>query len=122
MDSLRLGEINSEKIQDLVEAALSAGYSTQTATHIRNVVRTIFWHAIRLGYFAGPNPATHVMLPTMSRKEAHALTLDQLKQVMHWMRYPEKEIALFALLTEMNVAEICGLQWKYVNLSNDATP
>lgn len=36
------------------------------------------------------------------------------------MRYPEKEIALFALLAQMNVAEICGLQWKHVNLSNES--
>ena len=35
------------------------------------------------------------------------------------MRYPEKDIALFALLTGMNVTEICGLKWQYVNLSND---
>src|SRR5580704_1646885 len=118
MDSLRLSDVNQESIQRLVTAALKAGYSTQTATHIRNVIRTIFSQAIRSGSFYGANPATHVKLPAMSRRETHALTLTQLKQVMQWMRYPEKEIALFALLADMNVAEICGLQWKYVNLSN----
>jgi integrase len=34
------------------------------------------------------------------------------------MRYPEKDIALFCILTNMNVAEIFGLQWKYVNPSD----
>jgi site-specific recombinase XerC len=120
MDSLRLSDVNQESIQRLVTAALKAGYSTQTATHIRNVIRTIFSQAIRSGSFYGANPATHVKLPAMSRRETHALTLTQLKQVMQWMRYPEKEIALFALLADMNVAEICGLQWKYVNLSNES--
>jgi hypothetical protein len=120
MDSLRLSDVNQESIQRLITAALKAGYSTQTATHIRNVIRTIFSQAIRSGSFGGPNPATYVKLPAMSRRETHALTLTQLKQVMQWMRYPEKEIALFALLAEMNVAEICGLQWKYVNLSNES--
>jgi len=38
---------------------------------------------------------------------------------MPMMRYPEKHIALFATLTDMNLSEICGLQWKYVNLSQD---
>jgi hypothetical protein len=33
------------------------------------------------------------------------------------MRYPEREMTLMALLTEMNMGEICGLQWMYVNLS-----
>jgi integrase len=120
MDSLRLSDVNQESIQRLIAAALKAGYSTQTATHIRNVIRTIFSQAIRSGSFDGANPANHVKLPAMSRRETHALTLTQLKQVMQWMRYPEKEIALFALLADMNVAEICGLQWKYVNLSNES--
>ncbi len=120
MDSMRLRDVTPESIQRLIAAALKAGYSTQTATHIRNVIRTIFSQAIRSGCFDGANPATHVKLPAMSRRETHALTLTQLKQVMQWMRYPEKEIALFALLAEMNVAEICGLQWKYVNLSNES--
>jgi hypothetical protein len=120
MDSLRLSDVNQESIQHLISAALKAGYSTQTATHIRNVVRTLFSQAIRSGSFDGANPATYVKLPAMSRRETHALTLTQLKQVMQWMRYPEKEIALFALLADMNVAEICGLQWKYVNLSNES--
>lgn len=120
MDSLGLSDVNQESIQHLIATALKAGYSTQTATHIRNVIRTIFSQAIRSGSFDGPNPAVHVKLPAMSRRETHALTLTQLKQVMQWMRYPEKEIALFALLAEMNVAEICGLQWKYVNLSNES--
>jgi integrase len=120
MDSLRLTDVNQESIQRLIAAALKAGYSTQTATHIRNVIRTIFSQAIRSGCFDGANPATYVKLPAMSRRETHALTLTQLKQVMQWMRYPEKEIALFALLAEMNVAEICGLQWQYVNLANES--
>jgi site-specific recombinase XerC len=120
MDSLRLSDVKQENIQSLIAAALKAGYSTQTATHIRNVIRTLFSQAIRSGAFDGANPATYVKLPAMSRRETHALTLTQLKQVMQWMRYPEKEIALFALLADMNVAEICGLQWKYVNLSNES--
>jgi integrase len=120
MDSLSLSDVDQESIQRLIATALKAGYSTQTATHIRNVIRTVFSQAIRSGSFDGPNPATYVKLPAMSRRETHALTLTQLKQVMQWMRYPEKEIALFALLAEMNVAEICGLQWKYVNLSNES--
>ena len=35
------------------------------------------------------------------------------------MQYPERELALIAMLTHMNVAEICGLQWKWVNLTDD---
>ena len=67
----------------------------------------------------GKNPATLVVLPVMARKERVSLTLDQLQQVIPLMRYPVRELAVLALLTEMSVAEICGLKWKYVNLSYD---
>ncbi len=118
IDSLALCEINPAAIQGLIAAALKNGYSIQTATHIRNVVRAIFSHAIRTGSYLGPNPAALVNLPPMSRKETPILTFAQLKSLLGVMRYPEREFALFAMLTDMNVAEICGLQWKYLNLSN----
>jgi integrase len=118
MDSQRLCDISGERIQHLISTALQSGYSIQTATHIRNVIRAIFTHAIMARCYTGTNPTTLVTLPAMARKVAHTLTLTELKQVMLAMRYPEKGIALFAILTEMNVAEICGLQWKYVNLSD----
>jgi integrase len=117
MGSLRLGDINEECIQELTTTALRNGYSIQTVTHIRNVLRAVFSHAIRACGYEGMNPAAKVTLPAMARKMAHTLTLAQLKQIMPVMHYPEKGIALFALLTEMSVAEICGLQWQYVNLS-----
>jgi integrase len=116
--SLRLCDIDAETIQLLTTTALKHGYSTQTATHIRNVIRLIFSHAIRTGCYIGNNPANLVTLPIMTRKKAHTLSIYQLQQVMQAMRYPEKEITFFLLLTEMRVAEICGLQWKYINDSN----
>jgi integrase len=118
LDSVQLSEVSPEMIQHLTERALEQGYSIQTATHIRNVIRVIFSHAIRTGYYTGANPANLVPLPAMTRKETHSLNLDQFKLVVHTMQYPEREIALFAILTEMSVAEICGLQWKYLNTSN----
>ena len=51
-------------------------------------------------------------------KEAHVLTLSQAKQVLAVLRYPEKELALIAILTGMKAPEICGLQWKHVNLTD----
>lgn len=120
MDSLPLCEISRERIQDLIAIALQSGYSIQTVTHIRNVISAIFTHATTVGCYSAANPARLVTLPAMTRKKAHTLTLTQLNQVMALMGYPEKGIALFAILTEMNIAEICGLQWKYVNLSDFA--
>jgi integrase len=116
---LPLCEVNADAIQHLTSTALQFGYSTQTVAHIRSVIRAIFSHAIATSNYSGDNPAALVTLSRMARKEPHALTVTQLKELIPVMRYPERHIALFATLTDLNLSEICGLQWKYVNLSSD---
>lgn len=118
VDNVRLLDIQPEHVQRLISVALQMGYSTQTAKHIRNVVSAIISHGIREGYFLGGNPAILVPSPRMQRKAPHALTFDQTVRVMQAMRYPELEITLMVILTGMNIAEICGLQWEYVNLTD----
>jgi len=119
LGSVALHDINQTEIQLLMSTALNAGYSAQTVIHIRNVISSIFAHAIKTKHFPGGNPASLVKPPAVVRKASHALTIAQLRQTMLMMRYPEKQIALFSTLTDMNLSEICGLQWKYVNLSPD---
>jgi integrase len=118
VDNVRLLDVQPEHVQRLISVALETGYSTQTAKHIRNVVSSIISHAIREGFFMGGNPAILVPPPGMQRKTPHALTFEQTVRVMQAMRYPELEITLMVILTGMNIAEICGLQWKYVNVTD----
>ncbi len=117
MSDVPLREAHPDHVQRLVSAAAHSGYSSQTIRHIRNVVGAVFSHAIRTRYFVGENPASLVSLPGMIRRESHALSLDQTIKVLELMHYPEREVTLFALLTSMNIAEICGLQWKHVNVT-----
>lgn len=118
--SLRLCEISEETVQHITSTALASGYSLQTVTHIRNVIRTIYSHAIKACGYTGTNPAALVPLPAVVHRDKHVLTLNELKEVMTLMRFPESVIALFALLTDMKMVEISGLQWQYVNLSGNA--
>jgi site-specific recombinase XerC len=120
LSNTRLCDTRPEHVQQLITAALMRGYSTQTAGHIRNVVSAIYSHAQRRKLFTGENPASRVTLPKMSRKAAHVLTLAQSREVLGVMQYPERDLAFMAMLIDMNVTEICGLQWKYVNLSEQA--
>jgi integrase len=85
---------------------------------MRNVVSAIFGHATKKHWFNGDNPALQVTLPGMTRKGVHTLTLAEAKEVLGVMHYPEKEMALITILTNMNVSEICGVQWKHVNLTD----
>ena len=118
LSHLELADTRPDHVERLMLAAQARGYSIQTVTHIRNVVSAIFSHARKGNYFHGLNPASQVAVPGMSRKEAHMLSVPQLKAVLELMRYPEREMTLLAVVTGMNVAEICGLQWKHVNLSD----
>jgi integrase len=54
----------------------------------------------------------------MIRKTEHNLTMSQIKAILSLMQYPDKEIALITITTGMNMAEICELQWKHVNLTD----
>lgn len=118
LDDLPIAEVSSANVEQLIQASMNHGYSCQMTTHLRNVIRIMLSYAAAQGYFTGPNPATFVAVPSIARKPPRSLTLAQLKQVFELMRYPEQQISLFALLTDMNVVEIRGLKWKHVNLSN----
>lgn len=115
---LLLRDLTSEDLQRLISAALHSGYSTQTVKHIRNAVSAIISLGIRTGDYVGANPAAQVSLPGMQRRPTHALEFSQTVKVLQAMKYPEWEITVLAILTGMTIAEICGLQWKYVNLSS----
>lgn len=120
LGDLRLEKITPDHMRNLIEAATRRGYSSQTVRHIRNVVRSVFAHAIRRGTHAGDNPAANVSVPESGRRELHVLSLAQAIKLLERMHYPEREVALMAILTNMTIAEICGLQWKNVNLSDHA--
>jgi integrase len=115
---VQLRAARSEHVQELISAAIQRGYSSQTIRHIRNVVRAVFSHAIKNCQYTGTNPAAMVSLPHMMRRESHSLSLAQTVSALQLMRFPEREIAMMAILTPLNIAEICGLQWTYVNLSD----
>ncbi len=112
-----LREFRPEYVQHLTSAALSYGYSRQTVMHIRNVVSTIFSFAQLEMYFNGDNPASPVKLPKVNRPQTTPLSVSDVIRLLGFMRYPEKEMTLIAVLTGMTVAEICGLQWKRLNLT-----
>ncbi len=117
MDNVRLCDLKPDHVRRIISAALDRGYSVQTVKHVRNVIGTIISHATKRRSFSGDNPAFQVPLPKMIRKAETNLTLAQTRQLLGVMRYPEREMALIAMFTGLNMLEICGLQWKHVNLT-----
>jgi hypothetical protein len=117
LDGIRLGELTGHHVRELIEAASTLGYSNQTVKHIKNVLGMIVSHAKRDGLVAGDNPVFSVKSPPVSRARTHALTIVQAKAMLALMRSPEREIALITMTTGLSISEICGLQWKHVNLN-----
>jgi len=93
-------------------------YSVQTALHVKNATSALFKYAKTVNMYAGENPAANVRLPEMTRKQKHALTVEQMKLLLEALPSPAREMAHLAVLTSMNIAEICGLQWKAINLTD----
>ena len=96
-------------------------YSVQTALHLKNATSAVFKYAKTVHLYSGENPAANVRLPEMTRKEKHALTIEQMELLLEALPSPAREMAHLAVLTSMNVAEMCGLQWQAVNLSDSWT-
>jgi integrase len=117
LGEMRLRDVKTEHCQRLVSAALSRGYSVQYATHIRNAISAIFEHADSKEWFTSRNPTKHVKLPENVPAPQSALTFDQLRAVAAALDPLTRTMAVCASLTSMNGAEICGLKWKYVNLT-----
>jgi integrase len=116
----RLSEITYDQIQQLVQGMLERGYAVQTARHVRQVITCLYKHAARSGAFTGPMPCIGIRLPALVRtRERRALTIDQAKAVLNEFKSPYREMALVSMTTSMNLAEICGLKWKCVNLSSE---
>src|SRR3954469_18317213 len=88
MDSTALRDVTPDLVAQVISEALDRGYSVQTATHIRNVIRTMFARAAEKHLFSGENPTVAVTLPRMVRKPARQLTLDQLQRILQIAQYP----------------------------------
>jgi len=117
LSDVRLCDAGPAHIEQLTSAALAQGYAHQTVTHIRNVVSAIFSHAKREQCLMGDNPVTLAQPLKIIRKENRGLTFVHTKQALSLMKHPEKDMMLMILFTGMNISEICGLQWKHMNLA-----
>ena len=120
LGDVKLRDMNVANIQELMRKMLSEDYSVQTITHVKNAISGIMTHARRIGFFSGENPAALVRLPEMIRvRPATALTWEQAEKALEMMPLRERTMVLMSVSTSLNVAELCGLRWKRVNLTGE---
>jgi Site-specific recombinase XerD len=116
---MRLRDVTSVHVRKLVKMKIEAGFSVQTALHIRNVISAVFKHAKLENAYRGDNPVIGVRLPEMQRRETRSLSFDQGNKVITAIPSPAREMALLSMTTSLNVAEMLALRWKWVNLSGE---
>ena len=104
----------------MVGTMLLRGYSVQSTTHVKTVASAIYTHARQEGWFSGPNPAKFVKLPEMTRATPHALSFQQVAILLPRLPGVPRLMVFLAVMMSMNVAEICGLRWKRINLTGGA--
>jgi integrase len=120
LGTFQLSEITFDLVQNLVQKMLDGGYAVQTAKHVRQITNCVFKHAVRTGHFQGPIPTSGIRFPAMVCRERRALTIDQAKQVLQVLKKPYRQMALISMTTSMNLAELCALRWKRVNLTGES--
>jgi len=119
IEHLLLRDVSTDHVQALVKKKFEDGYSVQTVVHIRNAVSAVFNHAKLKRAYAGDNPVQGVRLPEMQRRETHALSFAQGRELLAHLSSPVQEMALLSMTTSMNVAEMLGLRWERVNLTGE---
>lgn len=119
LGDLPLREVRPESVQNLTSFALKQGYSIRTATQIRKIVSTMFDYAKGECYFDGENPAKPGECPKVTGKGSPRLPRPEIVRLISQMSYPIREMIIIAMCLGMSVGEICGLQWKRVNLAEE---
>lgn len=117
--AMRLRDVRREDLQRLVGMMRLRGYSTQSVRHVKTVASAIFTHAQKEDWFSDRNPAQFVELPEMVRATPHALSFHQVTDLLQVLPGVVRLMVFLAVMTSMNIAEICGLKWKRLNLTTE---
>ena len=118
LGSLKLRDLQAADIRRFLDDLERKGLSPKTLKHIRTTLTTIFNHAKTENYFSGDNPASKVRLVETQSPERYAYSFEEAQVILSRLASPVAEMVLASMLTSMNVAELCGLLWKRINLTS----
>lgn len=114
----RLATLEPGDVEHVIARAIEGGMSPATAKHIRKVISAIYTRAKKLRIASGDNPASLADVPEPEPvREKIALSAKTMQSVLSMLGEPLRTMALTAVLTSMNVSELCGLRWRHVNLT-----
>lgn len=116
----RLCDITNLAIQGFVIRKMDSGLSWACCDHYRNLMSKIFATAKKWNHFAGDNPAVGIELAEKTEvREKHALSPEQVSQLLGILREPFRTMFLVGILTGLRVGEILELRWSDVELPSE---
>src|SRR5581483_6608466 len=115
--ALKLREVEATDIRRFLDDLERKGLSPKTLKHLRTTLTTVFNHAKNENFFSGDNPASKVRLVETQSPERYAYSFEEAQLILSHLRSPVTEMVLASMVTSMNVAELCGLLWKRINLT-----
>ena len=116
LGKVRLEKLSPTDVQKLINLKHRQGFSAQTVTHCRGVLRAALNHALKWGLVMR-NVAALVDVPRIERPAVHALSADQARTILQ-ATVGTKYEALYALAlsTGSRRGELLGLRWPDVDL------
>lgn len=102
----------------------SLPYANGTKAKIRNVLCTVFNHAIRWEMtdknpISGPSKGAGVRQSSLRRRDPDTLTLDEMRAILPHVGNPAiRVMVILAGATGMRRNELCGLKWRDVDWDN----
>lgn len=102
--------VRPDHLTRMVDALLAAGYAPATVQGVYSLTTAVLRHGVRTGALrAVPVPFDGPGIPT-PRPRAHALTLEQVEQVIGRLAAPWRQVAELVLLTGLRWGEAVAIE------------
>lgn len=117
---VKIQDIDAMVVESVIANIILKGKSTKTASHVTKLISAIWTLALKYKVTKDANPALLATMPEQRRKRPKvSLNTTQLQTVLSLLEEPVRTMAYMAVVTSCNIAELCGLRWEHINLTND---
>lgn len=86
---------------------------------IRNLMSTIFRHAIRWGWLSqNENPIALVRCSSRRARTPDTLTAEEFRALFHRLQTRERALGILCATTGLRISEVLGLKWENIDLAD----